>query len=104
MRELREFPPGWCCYLLLCSDDSYYCGITSNLAHRIRDHSSGKGSGYTKGAKPAALVWCEPHESRFRAAKRESQIKRWSREKKKLLANGHSVFEGIGRSVMVSLG
>ena len=104
MLKLPELPSGWCCYLLLCSDDSFYCGITSNLAHRIRDHSSGKGSGYTKGANPVALVWYEPHDSRLRAAKRESQIKCWSREKKRRLANGGSAFEGLGRCVLVSLG
>ena len=55
MANLPEFPPGWHCYLLLCAPGSYYCGITSNLADRIRDHASGKGSGYTKKVKPIAL-------------------------------------------------
>jgi putative endonuclease len=104
MPQLPELPPGWSCYLLLCSDDSYYCGITSNLAQRVRDHSSGKGSGYTKGVKPIALVWYETHEDRHGAAERERQIKGWSREKKKELASGHSDFEGLGTRVMASLG
>jgi putative endonuclease len=104
MLKLPEFPPGWCCYLLLCSDDSYYCGITSNLVQRVRDHSSGKGSGYTKGVKPVALVWYESHEDRHGAAGREKQIKGWSREKKERLANGHSEFEEVRACVQVSLG
>jgi hypothetical protein len=32
MVALPDFPPGWHCYLLLCSDGSYYCGIASNRA------------------------------------------------------------------------
>jgi len=81
MSKLPELPPGWHCYLLLCFDGSYYCGITSNLTHRIRDHASGKGSGYTKNVKPVAFVWYEPQGDRHGAARREQQIKAWGKEK-----------------------
>jgi len=72
---------------LLCSDDSYYAGATSDLFRRIRDHFSGKGSGYTKRVKPVALVWYETQPDRYRAAAREKQIKSWNREKKKHLVD-----------------
>ena len=104
MSKLPEFPPGWHCYLLLCSDASYYCGITSNLANRLRDHASGKGSGYTKNAKPVAFVWYEPHGDRHGAAGRERQIKAWGKEKKRKLVNGDSPFADMGTRVWVSLG
>jgi len=99
----NKFPAGWCCYLLLCSDGSYYCGITTELKQRVRDHASGKGSGYTKGAKPIALVWYEPHPNRSSAARRERQMKNWSHGKKKGLAEGRPQFKGIGAPVWVSL-
>jgi putative endonuclease len=104
MRLTVNFKPGWHCYLLYCSDNSDYCGITSNLTRRLRDHASGKGPGYTKGAKPVAFVWYEPHLDRRSAAERELQIKAWSRAKKRSLANGDETFAGMGRRMAVSLG
>ena len=97
-------PDGWCCYLLLCSDDSYYSGITSNLLHRIRDHAHGRGGAYTKSTKPLALVWYALERDRHSAAKRELQIKNWGNEKKKKLASGDQLFAGMGTCVWVSLG
>jgi putative endonuclease len=103
MKRSPDLPAGWCCYLLLCSDRSYYCGIASDLTARIRDHASGKGSGYTKKLKPLALVWFEPHRNRLSAAGREEQIKHWNHEKKRRLAEGEREFEGCGKRIMVSL-
>ena len=104
MLKLPEFPPGWHCYLLLRVDASYYCGITSNLTNRIRDHASGKGSGYTKSVKPLAFVWYEPHVDLQSAAGRERQIKAWSSQKKRRLANGDSPIAQMGTRVRISLG
>jgi putative endonuclease len=104
MPRLPEFSRGWYCYLLHCSDGSYYCGIASNLKQRIRDHSSGKGSGYTKGSRPIALVWYETRTGPDHAAAREKQIKAWSHDKKKRLAEGKPEFAGFGTRVAVSLG
>ena len=83
---LPHLPNGWCCYLLLCTDGSYYCGLTGDLKRRILDHASGKGSNYTKGTKPTALVWFERCPTRELAVQREREIKKWSRRKKELLA------------------
>ena len=104
MIALPDSPKGWCCYLLVCSDGSYYCGIASNLASRVRHHASGKGSGYTKRLKPVALIWFESHPNRHSAAAHEKQIKSWSHEKKRALAEGGREFEGLGIRMMVSLG
>jgi putative endonuclease len=60
----NDLPTGWCCYLLLCSDGSYYCGLASHLPSRLRQHASGRGSSYTKRTRPKALVWFETHVSR----------------------------------------
>jgi len=83
-----DFPTAWCCYLILCADKSYYCGITSNLRLRLRNHASGKGARFTKHARPLALVWFEVHASKHSAAAREKQIKSWGNEKKRALAAG----------------
>ena len=82
------FPEGWCTYVLLCVDGSYYVGLTNNLAQRIRDHSSGKGPAYTKTTKPKFLVWYESHAAQESATAREKQLKGWSRNKKQAVARG----------------
>jgi putative endonuclease len=101
---VSQLPLGWCCYLILCADRSYYCRITTNLLSRIKHHSSGKGSGYTKGTPPMALVWYETHPDRSSAAARERQIKAWGRAKKTDLAEGRVELGIRARCVWVSLG
>jgi putative endonuclease len=98
-----SLPAGWCCYLLLCSDNSYYCGMTSNLPQRLVHHSSGRGSGYTKGTKPIALVWYEACIDRSSAALRERQLKKWSHRKKLVLTEG-ALPPAFGARARVSLG
>lgn len=74
-------------YLLHCSDDSLYCGITNNLARRVKDHNEGKGRGakYTAGRRPVTLVYAESMQTKSSALKREYVIKNMSRgEKMKL--------------------
>ena len=98
-----QLADGWCCYLLLCLDGSYYCGITSDLRQRIHDHASGKGGAYTKHTRPVALVWYSSERDRQAAAKRELQIKAWGNDKKRKLAAGEEGFVGMGNRVVVSL-
>lgn len=75
-------------YLLRLSDDSLYCGITKDLERRLDEHRSGRGSKYVKGRLPAELVYVEKHENRKEAMGRESEIKKWSKEKKENLIKG----------------
>lgn len=46
-------------YILRCRDGSLYTGITSDVAHRLRLHRSGKGAKYTRAHPPEAVaaVW-----------------------------------------------
>ena len=46
----------WVVYLIRCSDDSLYCGITNNLKNRLAAHNSGRGAKYTKYRRPVTLV------------------------------------------------
>ena len=77
-------------YLLLCSDNSLYCGWTTNLKARLAAHNSGKGAKYTKARRPVKLVYFEELESRSAAMKREWFIKhKMTREQKlKLIVQG----------------
>ncbi len=46
----------WVVYLIRCSDESLYCGITNNLKNRLIAHNSGRGAKYTRSRRPVELV------------------------------------------------
>jgi putative endonuclease len=46
----------WFVYLLSCSDQTFYCGITNNLDKRIVAHNNSKGAKYTRGRLPVKLI------------------------------------------------
>ena len=75
-------------YILKCSDDSYYTGVTSNLSARMFKHNSGfYPDCYTTNKRPLELVfYCEFTDINLAIAK-EKQIKKWSRAKKEALIN-----------------
>lgn len=72
----------WFVYILLCADGTFYTGATNNLEKRFTDHQNGKGGKYTRSHKPLKIIYQEQFKSHSEALKRESEIKRWSREKK----------------------
>lgn len=76
-------------YILSCSDGTFYVGSTSDLRERERIHNEGHGAEYTASRWPVRVVYSEPHESWPAARKREAQLKRWSRAKKKALIEGN---------------
>ena len=70
-------------YMVQCSDDTLYTGITTDIKRRVEEHnSSDKGAKYTKLRRPVKLVYSEEAENRSCASKREYAIKKLSREKK----------------------
>lgn len=69
-------------YILLCSDNTLYTGITNDLENRIKTHQSGKGSKYVRARLPVKILHLEQYEDRSSASKREYEIKSWSRDKK----------------------
>lgn len=75
-------------YILICSDDSYYTGITNNVIHREEQHNKGLDSNaYTYKRRPVKLVWYQEFENPNEAIAKEKQIKGWSRKKKEALLN-----------------
>jgi putative endonuclease len=72
----------WCVYILLCSDDTLYTGITNNLLKRLETHNKGKGAKYTKQRLPVKLLYYEEVLNRSLASKREYEIKKLSRAEK----------------------
>ena len=80
----------WFVYILRCSDDSLYTGVTTNLSRRVNEHNnSKKGAKYTRTRQPVELVWSAECGSRSEAMKREASIKKLNRPKKLLLVNNN---------------
>ncbi len=69
----------WCLYVLLCKDDTFYCGITNDLTRRISQHNAGKGARYTRGRGPVKLLRSWPKKNKSTALKAEFAFKRLSR-------------------------
>lgn len=69
-------------YILLCSDNTLYTGITNDLDARVAKHLSGTGAKYTRGRLPVRLIYSETATSKSDALKRELEIKSWSRTDK----------------------
>ncbi len=69
-------------YILRCSDNSYYTGITNNLQKRFANHKCGKGSRYVFKHLPFKHVYTENFQTKEEAARREKQLKGWCRRKK----------------------
>ncbi len=72
----------WQVYMILCSDDSLYTGITTDIGRRLEQHGNGLGAKYFRGRKPRQLVYLESGHTRSTAAQREAAIKRLPRTDK----------------------
>jgi len=73
-------------YILKCSDESYYTGVTNNLELRVLQHNnSDKETAYCFSRRPVKLVYFEVFQFAKAAIAREKQIKRWTRAKKEAL-------------------
>ena len=77
----------WYVYLLRCADNTLYCGITTDLKKRLRQHNGELigGAKYTKVRQPCELVYSEQAENRSEASKRECAIKKLSKASKEKL-------------------
>jgi putative endonuclease len=70
-------------YILECSDNTLYTGITTDIQRRVKEHNSSvKGAKYTRVRRPVKLVYKEEFTDRSSASKREAEIKKLSRKEK----------------------
>lgn len=84
----------WFVYIVRCSDETLYTGVTKDLVRRIGEHNSeGGGAKYTRARKPVELAYAEEGESRAAVCRREYQIKRLSAVQKRLLVNNSPLNE-----------
>lgn len=81
----------WVVYLIRCSDESLYCGITNDLKNRLIAHNSGKGAKYTRFRRPVELVAASSEMTKSDALKLEYRVKQVSASKKYLELTGGEI-------------
>ena len=82
----------WKVYILRCSDNSLYTGITRDLNRRLGEHNNNDrlAAAYTRARRPVTLVYHEFHTDRSSASKREAAIKKMTKiEKENLIIKKH---------------
>jgi putative endonuclease len=75
-------------YILECSDDSLYVGVTNNVGRRFIEHFTGlHEESYTFKRRPLKLVYCKQFNKPMEAIEYEKQLKGWTKAKKLALVN-----------------
>ncbi|MEE9342615.1 MAG: GIY-YIG nuclease family protein [Gammaproteobacteria bacterium] len=75
----------WAVYMILCSDDSIYTGISTDVDRRFEQHANKTGARYFRGRAPSKVIYLENGHDRSSASKREAAIKRLTRRDKQQL-------------------
>ena len=75
-------------YILKCSDQTLYTGITADLDRRLNEHNQGRaGAKYTYARRPVELVYYKKYKTRSAACREEAKIKKLPRgDKLKLIS------------------
>lgn len=73
-------------YILICNNNSYYTGYTTDLERRYQEHINGIASKYTRSFKPLAIAqsW-KIQGNKAHAMKIERKIKKLNRLEKEML-------------------
>ncbi|WP_415718231.1 GIY-YIG nuclease family protein [Maridesulfovibrio sp.] len=65
----------WYVYLLRCSDNSLYCGVTTDPERRLKEHNSGTGAKYTRCRLPVVFETYESFPDKRSAYRAEYAVK-----------------------------
>jgi len=71
----------WYVYIVECQDGKLYTGLSDNVERRFKEHQR-EGSHFTSYNPAVKSLYKEPFLNKHQAAKREKQIKGWTRRKK----------------------
>ena len=83
----------WTVYILRCGDGSLYTGIAKDVQARVKQHSEGRGGGYTRTRLPIKLLYQQEGLTHSEALIREAQIKAMPRSKKEGIISPESISE-----------
>ena len=93
----------WYLYVVLCSDETLYTGITVDVLRRLKQHNAGTGARYTSTRGPVTLLayWgCAGQGDALRA---ERAFKALSRARKLRLVASQEAFRGAKPGQIESL-
>lgn len=81
----------WFVYILRCSDNTLYTGVTRDLEKRLHQHNHGsKGAKYTRARRPVELVYQENAPNRSVAQQREYRLRHLNTaQKRELIRRGN---------------
>ena len=86
----------WFIYMLRCSDNSLYTGVTTDVERRVIEHNAKKSvTKYTRVRQPVEVAYQEKAESRSAACKREAQLKKLTKKEKETLVESKSLLVKI---------
>jgi putative endonuclease len=93
----------WYVYIVRCSDNSLYAGVTKDIDRRVAEHNTNEklGARYTQSRRPVTLMYSEITESRSQASKREMEIKQLTKKNKESLIEkyAHSLNKPLRRNI-----
>lgn len=72
----------WSVYIIENSDQSYYTGISTDVERRFKKHVNGKGAKFFNSRTPIKVIYVEDGHTRSSASKRETEIKRLTKNDK----------------------
>ena len=77
----------WFVYMVRCSDNSLYTGVTTDTRRRVQQHNDQipGAAKYTRTRQPVSLVYQEFYQTRSEACRREYEIKALSKRAKEQL-------------------
>ena len=86
-----------CLYILRCSDDTYYTGVTNDPERRLWEHNHPVDrSSYTAKRRPVEMVFCDWFPDPSDAIRAEKRVSDWSRKKKDaLIRNDWKAIEAL---------
>ncbi|NJL51279.1 MAG: GIY-YIG nuclease family protein [Hydrococcus sp. SU_1_0] len=88
----------WSVYMIRCSDNSLYTGISNDVPKRFKVHQSGsvKAAKYTRNRHPLQLVFSAEIGDKSAASRAEYCLKRLSKRSKELLVTGKTSLSSLG--------
>ena len=73
----------WFVYIVKCSDNTLYTGVTTDIDRRIHEHNhTKKGAKYTMSRRPVTLVACKVFRIKSNAFKVEYKVKQKKKHEK----------------------
>lgn len=79
----------WFVYILRCADNTFYCGITTDIERRLKQHNAGSASKYTRTRTPVQVETYVEAGNKSDALKLEIQVKKQHRGAKARFLESH---------------